>query len=148
MKSLLFFMMISITPLYADQIRVGMNIDSVKLEMTKAKYTGGDRNFIYGGFDSSTYSTYWSVGQGTLLATFDEKTREVTSLTYSLCCDSEEPFRKHFQMNIEWFDSEDGKMLVILKNGEQDDADQPATAPESKPSDGVTPNPESKPRPQ
>ena len=31
---------------------------------------------------------------------------------------------------------------------EQDDADHPATAPESKQSDDVTPNPESKPRPE
>ena len=34
------------------------------------------------------------------------------------------------------------------KQAEQGGADQPATAPESKPSDNSTPNPESKPRPQ
>ena len=48
----------------------------------------------------------------------------------------------------------DGKKLDLSEykrepeEGEQGGADQPATAPQSKPTDNSTPNPESKPRPQ
>ncbi|MEM9283608.1 MAG: hypothetical protein AAGA96_17440 [Verrucomicrobiota bacterium] len=132
MKIFLISMFFTTATLYADKYRAGMSIDAMKREMIRFKYAGGDRDFIYGGFDSYTYSSSWKLEQGTLTVAFDEKTREITSLTYWLSCDPGDPFRKSIYMNIEYFDCKSGQMLINLNNGEKDGTDQLASAPDSK----------------
>ena len=119
MKFTLLFLAISCASCYAAPIRKGMDLDLLIRGMAKAKYAGGDSEFIYGGLEDHTHSTSWTVDKGTLLATFDAKTRKITSLFYTLNCEPAIPIGKHFRLRVEWFDCESGQILIQLKKGEQ-----------------------------
>ena len=144
MKLLLLFLTISCASSYAAPIRVGMDLDLLIHGMAKAKYAGGYRAFIFGGRENPTHSTSWTLDQGVLLATFDGKTRKITSLFYTLNCGSDKPVGESFQLRVEWFDCESGQILIQTKRGEQGGARQPATAPDSKSEGKEKPKPESK----
>jgi hypothetical protein len=100
----------------AEQINCGSSkIDALNKAMEKAEYKTGEGTTVSPTSEPPTVTTWWIVGEGRMSATYIIETGVIVAMEYVMSCDVTNSTSKMTRYRVEWFDSDNGKMLINTK---------------------------------
>ena len=149
------------TVLAAEAIKVGSNIEDVRRSLASLGYQEGEEEFLFnvilgqledpaGPEGEVNHPELWSVGGGYLYILHRINTGIVTRLYFFPVAKERIEKKTEFEFSVTSFNPKTGQLVIEIgtPEGEQDSAEQPATAPESKPKDKKQSKPKSEGRSQ
>ena len=100
---------------YCEVIKIGRNIDEVKIAFKKAGYKNTALAMESG--SKSSKLEFWNVNEGVIIIRYNIQNQKIESMSYYLTGGGPKLYRKSFSLSVKEFDTKTKEMILIMEKG-------------------------------